>query len=671
VEAHTKKKADLKNGHWYTQKPGELSVSVSPTLDDEIASKSAIWSMYQTGLYRSSAWDSVMSYVKSNAAASSSDSVLTEAASAGVVLGTFSEANPIPKTPSFRASLREATATRSPTAEVLASVLDTGLKRAEESVSDVYAELVKVSARIGRPSDPSLSHGSAYSDLEALQFYVSEVDSKCKESSETIQVHEGKFRLVDENFRKCSLTLNQVVSTATQAFATAADAKNNLTALNTTGSLGAISNHHHTISQLEKQVAEQQREITTVTGLVEKVLALLASQGTNAANTSTNSLEAQVKSLGAELAALRSGVNEQLKLVRQSIDGQGPIKIGSHIFDGPKSCAEVLAKMNITVDVIEYLMDPFHILASLLHQTRSREDVNTSAILSMKAQQSPGRLTAMASYETMHPEIFCGARASRTDVASTSNFCSIKTPELWDAGDGETGVKNFIEHMLIDFVPQFATQVEQVFGDSHPEFCELATLLCQRSATALQELCRELSDLFTTLRTKTYGQASSYTAAQKAEAWNFVLILLQVYCHEMYKARANGRNLNAYSDPCTANALALSATVGSLGVHARFKSFQFREHPRIFPKLQNYTLQKCVRKADIEGIESEAKKALTVATRVEASHKSLALLVDQNATSFGTFKRKVELAVDLGTPAKKKPNRRQPKKGGGEGDEED
>lgn len=124
---------------------------------------------------------------------------------------------------------------------------------------------------------------------------------------------------------------------------------------------------------------------------------------------------------------MRAYMAEQLKLICQSVDGQGPIKIGSYTFDGPKSCGDVLAKINITVDVIEYLIDPFHILASILHQTRSRKDVNTSAILSMKANQSPGRLTAMASYETMHPEIFCGTGSSRTDVASTSNFYAIKS----------------------------------------------------------------------------------------------------------------------------------------------------------------------------------------------------------------------------------------------------
>ena len=338
------------------------------------------------------------------------------------------------------------------------------------------------------------------------------------------------------------------------------------------------------------------------------------------------------------------------------------MKIGSYTFDGVKSCADVLSKMNVNVDVIEYLMDPFHILAAILYQARTREDVNTSAILSMKAQQSPGRLTAMASYETIQPEIFSGCRTSRTDVTSTANFCSIKTYDLWDSGDGETGVKNFIDQML-------PAQVEQVFGDTNPEFCELAVLICQRSATALQELTREMSDLFITLRTKTFGQSSSYTKAQDAESWNFVLILLQVYCQEMAKPCSMGRNLNSYPEAKTANALAMCATVGALGVHARFKSFQFREHPRIFPKLQSYTLQKCLRKSDIEALEADVKKAQSVATRVETDCKTLKRTYDTHIQAYNQFKSKVEAAVDVGGPTKKKKqNRRKPQS---EGDGED
>jgi hypothetical protein len=84
----------------------------------------------------------------------------------------------------------------------------------------------------------------------------------------------------------------------------------------------------------------------------------------------------------------------------------------------------------------------------------------------------------MASYETIQPEIFSGSYVSRTDVISTANFCSVKTYDLWDAGNGETGVKNFIDQMLLDFVHQFAAQVEQVFGNTNPEFCKLAVLIC-------------------------------------------------------------------------------------------------------------------------------------------------------------------------------------------------
>jgi hypothetical protein len=119
IEGHKKKKTDLKFGFWYTQKPGELAVSVSPTLDDSITSKSVIWAIYQPGLYRSSAWDSVMSYCESNVAAPSADSILTEAASAGVVMRSFSDANPIPKTPSFQAPLRQVTTRSTPTTETL------------------------------------------------------------------------------------------------------------------------------------------------------------------------------------------------------------------------------------------------------------------------------------------------------------------------------------------------------------------------------------------------------------------------------------------------------------------------------------------------------------------------------------------------------------------------
>ena len=67
--ASHKKKAGLKPMHWYTKEPSEYSVHVSPILSESVASKCAIWSLYQKGLYRAAGWDAIMSYCKSNVAA--------------------------------------------------------------------------------------------------------------------------------------------------------------------------------------------------------------------------------------------------------------------------------------------------------------------------------------------------------------------------------------------------------------------------------------------------------------------------------------------------------------------------------------------------------------------------------------------------------------------------
>ena len=112
MESHKKKKVELKLNHWYTTQPGSTSVYVTPTLDAAIASNSSIWSMYEKGLHHAPAWDSIMSYVRSNAAASTVGAMLTEAASSAVVLGSFGDTNPIPKTPSLRRLLQEETLPR-------------------------------------------------------------------------------------------------------------------------------------------------------------------------------------------------------------------------------------------------------------------------------------------------------------------------------------------------------------------------------------------------------------------------------------------------------------------------------------------------------------------------------------------------------------------------------
>jgi hypothetical protein len=165
--------------------------------------------------------------------------------------------------------------------------------------------VVKLSARVGHPSQSSTSHahGSTYGDLEALQFYLAEVDSKCDNSARSIVIHEKKFLLVDENFSKCSETLNQVVSASTAALSSASDVKNTVSALTSTGAIGNVASLRSTITSLEKTVGDQKSVMLGVYDLFEKICMHL-NQQSSTSTTNASALAAKVQSLEAKVKTL-------------------------------------------------------------------------------------------------------------------------------------------------------------------------------------------------------------------------------------------------------------------------------------------------------------------------------------------------------------------------------
>jgi hypothetical protein len=91
----------------------------------------------------------------------------------------------------------------------------------------------------------------------------------------------------------------------------------------------------------------------------------------------------------------------------------------------------------------------------------------------------------------------------------------------------------------------------------------------------------------------------------------------------MSKVRAVVRNLNSYSDPIIANSMAMWAAVSALGTHEKFHGHQFQDHPHIFPKLNSYFIQKCLRKADLLAVSEEVLRVKGIATCVETDIKAL------------------------------------------------
>ena len=380
--------------------------------------------------------------------------------------------------------------------------------------------------------------------------------------------------------------LKQAALTSSHALTTARNAQATVNAFESTGVTGKVSG-------VVSDVATLKSELSGVYDLVEKML------GSGFGNAGAAESPSAVS--GEELRAFKLEMYDKLTTLKQRLSGSGPIHIGGRSFEGVDDCMAALKKWNITGFVYEHIFDPVSIISVVRGATVYTEDFNTGAILQLKTKKSPQMLAAAASFESMVPELFSGAKSQQSDVSSGSVLNGIRTPNMWDRGDQETGVKNFIEQGLRKLLPQQAAQAETLFGRTHPDFQSFVDHMRAEAAAGLRELCMEISSLHQNMIYLTYGDKHT-TESQEKDVWIFPQILCQVYFAEMDKVRSIARNLNAYDDPLTANGVAMWASIRAIGVHREFKKHDFREHPRIFPKIHTHVTQQNVRSGEFQAL---------------------------------------------------------------------
>ena len=255
------------------------------------------------------------------------------------------------------------------------------------------------------------------------------------------------------------------------------------------------------IESLQKEVSFLKTELTGFYDLIQDLITKVPAMRAPAQAPSGD-----LASLRGEFDSLKRHTSDQMKVMKQSLNGQGPVTIGSWRFDSAEDCAAQLTAWGVTTSIWEYLFDPSHILASLLHRSRTHKEVSDQAVLTMKTTLTASQLTAMSAFETTVPEIFSGLTGTSTPGVETSRlttlFGAIKTFDLFDSGDGETGVLNYIRVNLRDFLPQQHQEAEALFGATHPGLLAFLDLLRDRSSTALEALLKECVELYRNLLTR-------------------------------------------------------------------------------------------------------------------------------------------------------------------------
>jgi hypothetical protein len=170
-----------------------------------------------------------------------------------------------------------------------------------------------------------------------------------------------------------------------------------------------------------------------------------------------------------------------------------------------------------------------------------------------------------------------------------------------------------------------------------PEHVHLVTTLhayYALTSNAVTDFCMEITKLQHHLASQTYGKVE-LDPEEKKECWEFVLVAVGVWCLETSQARVCARQINSYTDPLQANSLALYAAVQELQVCAKFKAYNFREHPKIFPKFQTQFIQKCVRKAEVKELKETVASFKVTLKRIEGVQSELKTQVGRLATQVG------------------------------------
>jgi hypothetical protein len=345
---------------------------------------------------------------------------------------------------------------------------------------------------------------------------------------------------------------------------------------------------------------------------------------------------AEHEALKAEVAALRAEIQAGLKSMRLATKGEGPLRIGTVELDTLKSCEEFCRAHQLDKRYnFELFTDPLSFLACLNDATTTLEQFTNSAILTTKTDLSPLQLKVAASFESQIPELFAGAsKGGAAEAAGSRRFGNIKKYSDWDSGDGETGVRNYVRTASRNLLEHLVTHATTKFDHEDAVLSSFLATLHQMSHTAVLEFVEAATELQKHLAFQSFGDVC-LGDSQQAECWAFVLVFIDVYCKELSQARIVARSICSNADFLQANSLALHAAVRAHQVHQTFKSFMFREHPKIFPKFQTQFIQKCVRKADVEEVLKSAKTLKETVAKLSAAQGTLKDTVSRLETKVG------------------------------------
>eukprot|EP00956_Cyclotella_meneghiniana_P032787 scaffold91465_cov37-Cyclotella_meneghiniana.AAC.3 len=586
-ESHKTKKASPVAGVYYlvNNKNHALPDTVfmpSEVEDDEL------WNQYKAEPLSTRGWNALLQMIRHNKAADAEDTYGVEDA-VDLIESTIDKSGVVlPTTARKRRKVIPNSVPWSETDPVEIQVKEMSeffcelLQSADESISELSTHSARLAVLLGTPSDSSDNFSSAFSSVEALTGRVASLQQLVTSAREEFQAFETASLRNEEELK---VRIDGATIVAQEARTMAAKAQRIVSAIESTGIAGSFTDLTTRIRALDDKNRNISAEVDALFKVVESIADLPSS--------------ATASATAEEFAALKTDLYSKVEALKDSA-GTGPIQMGRLKFDGVQSCMDALQKWGVTGLIIHHMMDTINLMALLRSPTTYREEFQQDTIIEMKTAKSSQMISVSASFESVVPELFAGAKAAAREVSHRSSMAGVNTYQKWDRGDNLSGVKPYIEKGLDDLERTLSQQVSALFSSYHPDLRYLLDFMRTEAIAMLKEWCAEISNLFRHMLYLCFGE-KRYTESEEKEVWAYALVFMEVYFAELYKHRSKARQIGSYECNLMANGIAMWAVIQSHNEHRVFRANRYWEDPRIFPKLQEHITKSYVRKNEIAG----------------------------------------------------------------------
>jgi hypothetical protein len=587
-------KAPVREGTIYIARSEGVGL-LQPSLDLQMAEKSAVFALHGGNSHPVVTWRAIFDCIETTAGAVSlSSPYLTEQDSKELVKESLRLSNPTPK----RVRLVKETSWKDAQEmdlEACALASKEAFERTEAELTSLHTQLTIVASLTGRPKKDD-NAGSAWSAIERSDDRLDRVDADLS----------GVKKVTDSQSGHLGLLAAHVTGLSSMA-----------------GPTGKVARLEAQVRELTDKNSTLTEDVTRLVSALEEIVAFqVGGQSLKYGPSRTES---------SRIEAVETSLSKQISDLKGLVSGSGVVRFGKWHLDGVDSCRAILTRSGLSRAAYEYVVDLPHLLAMVQPPTRSHADIHDETVLESKSKLSIEKMLAIASIETLIPEILAGTSSNRTDLLH--DFGSMKSAIMWDALDGTHGTKNYISTAVDHLRDGFLHRLSSEFEWEHQEFFHFCELAFQRSVVELEEFCIEVSDFNRALLARAHGEPP-YTKDQEREVWPLVLIFPMVYWEEVAKVRSSAKRIKTM-DPTTATASMMWAAVQAHAKHAEFKSARFREHPRINPKVLSYLFERCANKREVVSLKAAQTSAATTMGSLKASIDQLKVQMDRLASKVG------------------------------------